>query len=104
MMCYLLYWLLQFPFMLLSPQKIRYLFMVKGVIVPIAWLAMVIWAFKMVPPSVGLFAQHATLKGSDLAWAWLTALNSALSLYTVFAVNIADFTVGGRMTFFTAWC
>ncbi|KAG1902302.1 cytosine-purine permease [Suillus fuscotomentosus] len=92
MMCYILYWLLQFPFMLLSPQKIRYLFMVKGVIVPFAWLAMVIWAFIKVPPSVGLFAQHATVQGSDLSWAWLTALNSALSLYCGYAVNIADFT------------
>ncbi|KAG2750456.1 NCS1 nucleoside transporter family [Suillus brevipes Sb2] len=92
MMCYLLYWLLQFPFMLLSPQKIRYLFMVKGVIVPFAWLAMVIWAFIKVPPSVGLFSQHATVHGSDLSWAWLTALNSALSLYCGYAVNIADFT------------
>jgi len=102
MMCYLLYWLLQFPFMLLSPQKIRYLFMVKGIIVPFAWLAMVIWAFKKVPPSVGLFSQHATLEGSDLAWAWLTALNSALSLYCGYAVNIADFTVCDNAKPFTA--
>ncbi|KAG1811758.1 permease for cytosine/purines, uracil, thiamine, allantoin-domain-containing protein [Suillus subaureus] len=81
MMCYLLYWLLQFPFMLLSPQKIRYLFMIKGVIVPFAWLAMVIWAFIKVPPSVGLFSQHAAVQGSDLSWAWLTALNTDFTRY-----------------------
>lgn len=28
-MCYFLYWLIQFPFMLISPQKIRWLFVVK---------------------------------------------------------------------------
>ncbi|KAH7909872.1 permease for cytosine/purines, uracil, thiamine, allantoin-domain-containing protein [Hygrophoropsis aurantiaca] len=92
MMCFLLYWILQLPFMLLSPQRIRYLFMVKGAIVPFAWLAMVIWAFKKVPPSVGLFSQHTALEGSELAWAWLTALNSVLSLYVGLAVNIPDFT------------
>ncbi|KAF9235804.1 permease for cytosine/purines, uracil, thiamine, allantoin-domain-containing protein [Melanogaster broomeanus] len=92
MMCYLIYWLVQLPFMLLSPHQIRYLWMAKGIIVPIAWLAMVIWAFIKVPPSVGLFNQHATLEGSALTWAWLKALNSALSLYCGYAVNIPDFT------------
>ncbi|KIJ63144.1 hypothetical protein HYDPIDRAFT_176185 [Hydnomerulius pinastri MD-312] len=92
MMCYLLYWLVQLPFMLLTPHQVRYLFMVKGVIVPFAWLAMVIWAFIKVPPSVGLFNQHSTLEGSALTWAWLKALNSALSLYCGYAVNIPDFT------------
>ncbi|KAH7922713.1 NCS1 nucleoside transporter family [Leucogyrophana mollusca] len=80
------------PFILLSPQRIKYLFMVKGAIVPFAWLAMVIWAFKEVPPSVGLFSQHTALQGTELAWAWLTALNSVLSLYVGLAVNIPDFT------------
>ena len=28
-MCYFLYWIIQFPFLLVSPQKIRWLFMVK---------------------------------------------------------------------------
>jgi NCS1 family nucleobase:cation symporter-1 len=68
--------------------------MIKGIVVPFAWLAMVIWAFVKVPPSVGLFSQHATLEGSALSWAWLKALNSALSLYCGYAVNIPDFTVG----------
>ncbi|KIJ07339.1 hypothetical protein PAXINDRAFT_121110 [Paxillus involutus ATCC 200175] len=92
MVCYLIYWLVQLPFMLLSPHQVRYLFMIKGIVVPFAWLAMVIWAFVKVPPSVGLFSQHATLEGSALSWAWLKALNSALSLYCGYAVNIPDFT------------
>ncbi|KAF9226304.1 hypothetical protein BS17DRAFT_749647 [Gyrodon lividus] len=79
MMCYLIYWLVQLPFMLLSPHQVRY-------------LSMVIWAFVKVPPSVGLFNQHTTLEGPALSWAWLKALNSALSLYCGYAVNIPDFT------------
>ncbi|KIN95575.1 hypothetical protein M404DRAFT_1007353 [Pisolithus tinctorius Marx 270] len=96
LLCYLLYWLIQFPFMLLSPHQIRWLFLVKGIVVPIAWLAMVIWAFVRVPPSTGLFAQHATISGSQLTWTWLSAMNSALGAYATLSVNIPDFTCYAR--------
>ncbi|KAJ8469804.1 hypothetical protein ONZ51_g8748 [Trametes cubensis] len=92
MMCYFLYWLIQFPLMLVSPQKIRWLFVIKAFIVPPAWLAMLIWAFVRVPSSKGLFEQHSTLSGSAMSYAWLSALNSALGIYSTLAVNIPDFT------------
>lgn len=92
-MCYFLYWLLQFPFMLVSPQKIRWLFLAKGIIVPITWLAMLIWAFVKSPGSGTILSAGATIHGSALSWAWLSALNSALGNYATLAVNIPDFTV-----------
>ena len=94
MICYFLYWLIQFPFLFISPQKIRWLFLAKSIIVPPTWLALLIWAMVRVPPSTGLFAQKAGLSGSGLSWAWLAALNSALGNYATLGVNIPDFTVG----------
>jgi nucleobase:cation symporter-1, NCS1 family len=79
--------------MLISPQKIRILFLVKAIIVPPTWLALLIWALVKVPPNKGLFAQTALLHGSELSWAWLSALNSALGSYATLGVNIPDFTV-----------
>jgi NCS1 family nucleobase:cation symporter-1 len=108
-MCYFLYWLIQFPFMLVSPQKIRHLFTVKSTLVPIAWLAILIWAFVRVPARESLEIQHSSLKGSAFSWAWLSALNSALGLYATLSVNIPDFTVCPlrdqrrlKLTFFVA--
>ncbi|KAF7327808.1 hypothetical protein MKEN_00360600 [Mycena kentingensis (nom. inval.)] len=92
MMCYFLYWLLQIPFLLVSPQRIRHLFVLKAAIVPATWLAILIWAMRRAPPSVSLNAQHSTLSGSQASWAWLSALNSALGIYATLAVNIPDFT------------
>ncbi|KAH7882152.1 NCS1 nucleoside transporter family [Phlebopus sp. FC_14] len=92
LLCYFLYWLVQLPFMLLSPHKVRWLFFAKGVVVPIAWLAMVIWAFVRVPASSGLFEQHAAITGSSFSWSWLSAMNSALGIYASLSVNIPDFT------------
>ncbi|KAI0258157.1 NCS1 nucleoside transporter family [Gloeopeniophorella convolvens] len=92
MLCYFLYWFIQFPFMLVSPQKIRWLFLAKAIIVPPTWLALLIWAFVKVPPNSGLLAQKAAISGSELSWAWLSALNSALGIYATLGVNIPDFT------------
>ncbi|KAG2356905.1 NCS1 nucleoside transporter family [Suillus spraguei] len=92
LMCYFLYWLIQLPFLFMTPHKIRWLFFVKGVLTPIAWLAMIIWAFVKVPASQGLFSQHTTIEGSEFSWAWLSAMNSALGSYATLSVNIPDFT------------
>jgi NCS1 family nucleobase:cation symporter-1 len=94
MMCYFIYWAIQLPFMLVSPHKIRWLFLAKALIVPPSWLALLIWAFVKVPSSKGLFTLHATATGSDFSWAYLSALNVALGFYATLAVNIPDFTVG----------
>ncbi|THH28850.1 hypothetical protein EUX98_g5338 [Antrodiella citrinella] len=72
--------------------RIRWLFLVKAIIVPPSWLAMLIWAFVKVPASSGFFDQKSTLSGSNLSWAWLSALNAALGIYGTLAVNIPDFT------------
>ncbi|KAG1800997.1 NCS1 nucleoside transporter family [Suillus plorans] len=91
-LCYFLYWLIQLPFLFVTPHKIRWLFFAKGVLTPIAWLAMIIWAFVKVPASQGLFSQHAAIEGSNFSWAWLSAMNSALGIYASLSVNIPDFT------------
>jgi Permease for cytosine/purines, uracil, thiamine, allantoin len=93
MVCYVVYWLIQFPFMFVSPQMIRHLFKLKALIVPATWLAMLIWAFVKVPTHEGLFKRHLILSGSELSWAWLSALNSAVGSYSAMTVNIPDFTV-----------
>jgi NCS1 family nucleobase:cation symporter-1 len=93
MLCYFLYWSIQFPFMLVSPQKIRWLFLAKAVVVLPTWFALLIWALIKVPPHSGLLAQKAVLRGSQLSWAWLGALNSALGNFSTLGVNIPDFTV-----------
>jgi nucleobase:cation symporter-1, NCS1 family len=102
MLCYFLYWSIQLPFMFVSPQKIRWLFLAKSIIVPPTWSALLIWAFVKVPPNNGLFALKAELRGSELSWAWLSALNSALGSFATLGVNIPDFTVGHNLPFSVA--
>lgn len=93
MMCYFLFWILQLPLMMVSPQRIRHLFTVKGMIVPIAWLCILIWSFVEVPAKISFDPNHSGLKGSALSWAWLSAMNAAIGTYATLSVNIPDFTV-----------
>jgi len=92
-MCYFLYWLIQLPLLLVSPQRIRHFFTVKSIVVPTAWLAILIWAMVRVPTKTSLAPHKSTLTGSATSWAWLSALNSSLGFYATLAVNIPDFTV-----------
>ena len=65
--------------------------MTKAVIVPPAFLAMMIWAFATTGGGK-IFQQQGALSGTALAWAWLGALNSTLGNFSTLAVNIPDFT------------
>ncbi|KAG6840313.1 hypothetical protein C0991_007463 [Blastosporella zonata] len=96
-MCYFLFWFLQLPLLLIPPQKIRHFFTAKSIIVPCAWLAILIWAMVRVLSSISLAPVKGpltpvTISGSKLAWAWLNALNSSLGVYATLAINIPDFT------------
>ena len=95
MMCYFLYWLIQLPLVLVSPRKIKHFFTLKSIVVPLAWLGILIWAVVKVPVKPNFDPVHTKLSGSILCWAWLSALNSALGSFATLAVNIPDFTVSG---------
>ncbi|TFK79768.1 NCS1 nucleoside transporter family [Polyporus arcularius HHB13444] len=92
MICYFLWWILLMPFMFLSPQRIRWLFTLKAIIVPPAYMAILIWAIVRVPVREGLLQQQTQLSGSTLSYAWLSAMNSAIGNYASLTVNIPDFT------------
>jgi cytosine/uracil/thiamine/allantoin permease len=93
-MCYFLYWIIQFPLLFVSPHKIRYFFTFKGIVVPCAFISILIWAVVKVPVQSSLELVHSKpMNGNALSWAWLSALNSALGNYSTLAVNIPDFTV-----------
>jgi NCS1 family nucleobase:cation symporter-1 len=89
LMCYFLFWFFQFPFLLISPQKVRWLFLAKAIIVPPAFLAMMGWAFATTGGGA-IFSQKGSLHGSKLAWAWLAALNSTLGNFCKSCLSIGE--------------
>lgn len=44
MIGYLVYWIVQFPLLCVRPDRVRWVFVVKSVLVPVAWVAILVWA------------------------------------------------------------
>ncbi|KAJ5682256.1 uracil permease [Penicillium macrosclerotiorum] len=91
MVGFLLFWLLQIPFLLVHPSKLRWLFLIKAVVVPTAWVAMLIWAFVSTAGAGDLFSQKSELTGSAYSWAMMSSLTSVIGNYATLSVNQADF-------------
>ncbi|KAF3257125.1 hypothetical protein TWF192_001404 [Orbilia oligospora] len=91
MLCYFIYWVIQFPFLLVHPSKIRYLFILKSILTPACGISLMAWAFHKTGGGP-IFSNPATLTGSAAAWQWLTGLNSVLGQWSTLAINIGDFT------------
>jgi NCS1 family nucleobase:cation symporter-1 len=91
MVCFILYWLVQLPFLLISPQNLRHLFVAKALLVPATFLAMLIWAMVRAPPHLS-FTRFSVSTGHASIWIWLGALNSAIAPWSTLSVNIPDFT------------
>ena len=86
MIAFFLFWLFQIPFLYMHPNNLRWLFMAKSVIVPIAWIAILVWAF--VGTGGGdIFDQKLTLSGSAYSWAFLSSMTSVIGNYATLSVN-----------------
>jgi NCS1 nucleoside transporter family len=86
MVGYVIFFILQFPFLCFNPNQLRWLFMAKSVIVPIAWIGMLIWAFTT-PGTGDVFRQTATVSGSRYSWAFLANLTSVIGNFATLSVN-----------------
>lgn len=86
MVSFVIFWIVQLPFLCAHPNKLRWLFMAKSIIVPIAWIAILIWAF-VAEGGGKLFEQKATVSGSQYSWLWLASLTSTIGNYATLSVN-----------------
>ncbi|KAK4561465.1 hypothetical protein LTR86_004783 [Recurvomyces mirabilis] len=92
MVSYFLYWLIQFPFMLIPTHKLQYMFWFKTMLVLPTALAMVIWiSFRAGGNSTAFFQAPPTVHGSERAWLWLSSMTSVTGGFSTLAVNIPDF-------------
>ncbi|KFA70855.1 hypothetical protein S40288_09839 [Stachybotrys chartarum IBT 40288] len=90
MVSFFLFWLFQLPFLFMHPNQLRYLFMLKSIIVPAAWLAIMIWALTTSRDG-DIFQQSPTISGSAYSWAFLASMNSVIGNFATLSVNQADF-------------
>lgn len=78
----------------MHPNSLRYLFITKSIIVPICFIAILIWSFRSTGgtggPLLGSSAK-ASITGSAYSYAWLSSLTSVIGNYATLSVNMPDF-------------
>ena len=90
MVSYVIFFVLQFPFLCMHPNQLRWLFMAKSIVVPVAWIGMLIWAFTATDGGE-IFQQRTTVTGSEYSWAFLANLTSLIGNFATLSVNQVSF-------------
>lgn len=94
MIGFLLYFLLQLPFLCIPYTKVQYFFAFKSVIAPIIFLAVFGDTLHRAGGTISnsaVITRPTVLQGSALAWAFFGNLNGVLGNYATLGLNIADF-------------
>ncbi|KAK0480875.1 permease for cytosine/purines, uracil, thiamine, allantoin-domain-containing protein [Armillaria novae-zelandiae] len=94
MCAYIIYFIIQFPFLVVPYTKIRWFFRVKAIIAPVVMFAIMGVTVHSAGVSAGdtpLLTNANPSHGSLLAWSFLANLNSCLGNYATLGVNIPDF-------------
>lgn len=86
-------WCIQFPFLLVTPHKIRYFFAAKTAIAPIVSIAFLVWTLVRAHGAGGTISQvNDGLSTSARAWAFINMMMSCISNYSALILNAPDFT------------
>ncbi|KAF2420968.1 hypothetical protein EJ08DRAFT_641862 [Tothia fuscella] len=94
MVGFLLYFLLQLPFLCIPYTKIQYFFAFKSVIAPIVFFAVFGNTLHKAGGTLSkssVITKGPTVGGSVLGWAFFANLNGVLGNYATLGLNIADF-------------
>ncbi|CAF4334853.1 unnamed protein product, partial [Adineta steineri] len=89
---FIIFWTLSLIAIWFPVQKIRILFTVKSIVVPIAAVVFFIWTLVKAKGLGPVIHQPGTLKGSLHAWAWMSGIMSCISNFATLIVNNPDYT------------
>ncbi|GAA5847046.1 hypothetical protein JCM9279_002667 [Rhodotorula babjevae] len=92
MLCFFLFWAFQFPFTLIHPRKLRPIFLVKAITLPIVAVAMMGWTIHQAGDRAAeVMREPSKLHGLDGWYAFMTAVTACMGTWSTMACNIGDF-------------
>ncbi|KAI5195833.1 hypothetical protein AUEXF2481DRAFT_65505 [Aureobasidium subglaciale EXF-2481] len=90
-LCFVIFWLLSLPFLYLPIRTLRYLFVLKSVLVPLYWTALFTWSITVAGGFPDIWkAKSVPLDGMSVGYLFGICVNAAISGNATFAVNIMD--------------
>lgn len=91
MVSYLLYHLVQLPFLFVPMHKLQKMFLAKAIIMPPVAIGMCAWIAVQAGSNTNFFDAPSKVSGTAKAWLWLGSMTSVTGSYSTLAVNIPDF-------------
>lgn len=91
MVAYLIYWIVQLPFLFIPPSQLKWLFTLKAILVPIVALGTMGYMVNK-GGSGPLISSTEEASGKSYAQAWLLGLASVTGNWATLALNMPDFT------------
>ncbi|KAL6300389.1 permease for cytosine/purines, uracil, thiamine, allantoin-domain-containing protein [Sparassis latifolia] len=95
-MCFFLFWLISLPAIWIPIHKVRHLFTLKAIIVPVAGISFFIWCIVKARGVGPIVHQPSQLRGSVLGWAMVTSIMSCVSNMATLVTNAPDFASRSR--------
>ncbi len=91
LLSFTIFWLLSLPFLYLPIKTLRYLFVVKSVLVPLFWTALFTWSITAAGGWPKVWTEPSKpLDGWSVGYLFGICVNAAISGNATFAVNIMD--------------
>lgn len=87
---FFLFSLISLPIVYMRPEKVRWFFIVKSIIVPIAAFAFFGWSIKDAKGLGPIVHTPASVSGSKFGWAFVSSVMSCISNMATLALNIPD--------------
>ncbi|KAK4459471.1 allantoin permease [Cladorrhinum samala] len=92
MISHLLFWLVQFPILLIPPHKLKWFFVAKCVLVTVTSVAMVITMTSKAGGAGEIWKLPYGVEGTARSWLILSSLSSITGGWATMAASIPDFT------------
>lgn len=93
LLCFFIFFIVQLPLLYIHISKLRYLFMVKIVLMPIFGIVMFAWAVSSANGFGPVFNKSTNITNGYTAGAvFLSAMTSAIAPKATLALNVCDFT------------
>jgi NCS1 family nucleobase:cation symporter-1 len=91
LLCFALFWLVSLPFLYLPIKTLRFLFVVKSILVPLYWTALFTWSVTAAGGWPDVWTRpSAPTNGMTVGYLFGICVNAAISGNATFAVNIMD--------------
>ncbi|OCH85765.1 hypothetical protein OBBRIDRAFT_284732 [Obba rivulosa] len=95
-MCFFLFWLISLPAIWFPIHKIRHLFTLKAIVVPIAGITFFVWCIIKAHGVGPIINQPSQQHGSALGWSMVTSIMSCISNMATLVTNAPDFASRAR--------